>query len=76
VLAGVFAAGVVVTALAWWLTPSLRPLSTAAGAVLACAAVPGPHVTTALLLALPVIATLAAAVIDERLGRRWRKPGS
>jgi hypothetical protein len=76
VLAGVFAAGVVVTALAWWLTPSLRPLSTAAGAVLACAAVPGPHVTTALLLALPVLAALAAAVIDERLGRRWRKPGS
>ena len=76
VLAGVFAAGVVVTALAWWLTPSLRPLGTSAGAVLACAAVPGPHVTTALLLAVAVLAALAAAVIDERPGRRWRKPGS
>ncbi len=38
---------------------------TAAVALLACAAVPGRHVATALLLVLPVLAVLAAAVFDE-----------
>jgi non-ribosomal peptide synthetase-like protein len=71
---GFLAAGAVVVLLAWVHTRSLRPVGSAALAVLGCAAVPGPHVTTALLLALPALALLAAAVIDEltERARGWR----
>jgi non-ribosomal peptide synthetase-like protein len=62
---GILAAGAFVLALSWLCTPDLRPVASAAAALLACAAVPGPHRTTALLLAVPVLAVLAAAVVDE-----------
>jgi acetyltransferase-like isoleucine patch superfamily enzyme len=62
---GILTAGAFVLALSWLCTPDLRPVASAAAALLACAAVPGPHRTTALLLAVPVLAVLAAAVVDE-----------
>ncbi len=73
VLAGILAVGAVVLVLAWYRAPWLRPVVAAAAALLICAAVPGPHVTTALLLALPVVAVSTAAVIDglTAVTRRW-----
>jgi hypothetical protein len=64
-LVGVLAAGAFMLAVSWFCTPDLRPVASAAAALLVCAAVPGPHRTTSLLLALPVLAVVAAAVFDE-----------
>jgi hypothetical protein len=74
-LVGFLAAGAVVATTAWARVVRLRPTVTATGAMLACAAIPGPHSTTALLVALPVLALLAALVLDElTVTVRWSRP--
>jgi hypothetical protein len=55
----------VITALAHWRVIELRALSTAAAAWLACALCPGPAQLTALLLALPMVALLAGALVGR-----------
>ncbi len=66
VLTGVLTFGAVAVLLAAWFgVPGLRPVVSSAAALLACAAVPGPQATTALLLAVPMLAVLAATVADD-----------
>src|SRR6185312_12258649 len=68
------AVGVLVVVAAWIRTPRLRPVVTATVVLLTCAAIPGPHTTTALLLALPALALQAAVVIDDlTAGSQWRR---
>lgn len=79
-LVGVIAVGAVVLALSWYHSAGLRPVAAAGAALLLCAAGPGPHTTTALLLAVPVLAVLAAAVVDAVSARstpaRWAVLGA
>ncbi len=64
VWAGVVVAGLLVVAWSWRRTPALRPFAVATGAMLACAAVLGEDGVTALLVALPALAVLTAALFD------------
>ncbi len=74
----VIGAGAVVVLLAWRWRPELRPVATMAAAWLGCALWPGPARLTALLLAVPVLALLCAAVVgdaaDRTPDRSWRVP--
>ncbi len=56
-------AGLVV-ALAWWRLDWLRPVCSAAGALLACGLIPGAGLGTVATLALPVVAVLVVALVD------------
>jgi putative peptide zinc metalloprotease protein len=49
----------------WRRAPGMRPVVTATAALLLSAAVPGPHATTALLLAAPALAVLAAVLLEK-----------
>ncbi|MFC5994895.1 hypothetical protein ACFQE5_11810 [Pseudonocardia hispaniensis] len=51
----------------WSRSRRLRPVAGAAGALLVCAATPGPHGTTALLAVSPVLAVLTAVLLDRAL---------
>ncbi len=74
-LVGTLAVGVASLIMAWFFALGLRPVVTAGAAMLACAAVPGPQVTSALLLAVPVLAVLVATAAEE-LAVRMRLPRS
>ncbi len=63
VLAGVLILGGAVIVFVELRLATLGPLATAAGALLLCAAVPGPRSGTAVLLALPVLALLVGTVV-------------
>ena len=65
VLTGVLTFGAVAVLLAAWFGVRPAPVVSSAAALLACAAVPGPQATTALLLAVPMLAVLAATVADD-----------
>jgi putative peptide zinc metalloprotease protein len=73
-LIGVLAAGAALLGLTWWRVPRLRPVATGAAALLLVAALPGPHATTAVLLAVPVLAVLAAVQVKMATpaAPRWR----
>jgi hypothetical protein len=62
-------AGAAITALAHWRVVELRGLSASAASWLACSLWPGPARLTALLLALPVIALLAGALVARSTRR-------
>ena len=64
VLVGLLAVGTVVVAGAWLRLRNLRPVAVGVGTLLVTVAVPGAHAVTALLLAVPVLAVLAAALLD------------
>jgi hypothetical protein len=67
--------GAIVLVAVWFRTPRLRPIVIGGEALLVLVVVPGPHVSTALLLGLPVLAVLAAALLetDGMQSRAWRR---
>ncbi|WP_219416990.1 hypothetical protein [Pseudonocardia nigra] len=74
VLIGLLLAGAVVVGFAWYRLPPVRAVATGVAALLLVAAVPGPRSTTVLLLAVPALAVLAAAML-HRLTARKRATG-
>lgn len=65
--------GFAVTVAVWWRQPWLRPVAVGAAAMLGCALVAGPAAGTALLIALPAVAVLAASLLDREPGRTSRR---
>jgi putative peptide zinc metalloprotease protein len=74
-LAVLLVAGAAVAGLTWWRLPRLRPVATGVTALLTVAAVSAPRSTTALLLAVPALAVLAAALLDRAIPRGSPRQG-
>lgn len=62
--------GVGLVVVGFWRVPRLRPVAVAASVWLACALWPGSARLTALLLALPLLALLAGALVGDASARR------